>query len=332
MQNSLDSLIEELKTGRIKAIENLIERKEQEQFFVDFKTTEIDDYSLKNGLGDSDRNNLSKALSWFWNSEWWILIWWVDGKDFATWKKIIKGVDKFVSLINTSISRCVIPQHNTVENFIIHENENDWFVVTIIPKSNNTPHRTADGKKEWQYYMRAWESFLPVPHSVLAWMFWRRPSPEIIYKFSWNINHRIQENGIFFEAWFLLRNQWLWIARDIFANAMIINCPESMNNTEIFKYQQNSKFTATMVFWRWLNCYSDNDLIIAPEQWGQPFTLQILLKPPFDNDLNIQFIVWCEWGIPCKWNIEKSKEELQSIYDSGIQNPDSKEITTKIFN
>lgn len=331
MQTTLETLVEELKVGQIQAIEDLISRKEQEQFFVDFKTTKIQDYSKSTRLEDSDRNNLSKALSWFWNSEWWVLIWWVEWKDFATWKKIISGVDKFVSLVNNSISRCVVPAHDTVENFIIRDGESDWFVVTIIPKSNHTPHRTIDGKNEWQYYMRAWESFLPVPHSVLAWMFGRRPSPEIIYNFTWNINHEIIDWKVFFNAWFLVRNKWLWIARDVYANAMIIDCPESMNNTAVFK-PSDQRFNSVVVLFRGINCSSENTLILAPEQMAQPFLLQVYLKPPFTEDLHLKFTAWCEWWPPFRWELKKTKEELGDIYNFAIQNPTSKKAAEKIFN
>lgn len=63
MQSAVDSLVSELKTGQLGAIEAIIGRKEQEQFFMDFKRASSEDYSNKNGLEDSDRTNLSKALS-----------------------------------------------------------------------------------------------------------------------------------------------------------------------------------------------------------------------------------------------------------------------------
>ena len=184
MISPLDWLIDELKKDWVEWINSLVTRREQEQFFIDFKEFSINDYSWKKSLEDSDRKNFAKAISWFWNSEWWILIWWIWWKSHAEELKPIKWYETFLNLVNSFISRSTIPAHTWVKNFsILSSDSNFGFVVSVIPKSENTPHRTIDWQKEWQYYMRAWDSFLPVPHSILAGMFGRRPNPKLSFNF-----------------------------------------------------------------------------------------------------------------------------------------------------
>lgn len=65
MKNPVDDLVAELKTGGILAIEEIVARKEQEQFFVDFKRTSASDYSNKRCLEASDCNNFARAISGF---------------------------------------------------------------------------------------------------------------------------------------------------------------------------------------------------------------------------------------------------------------------------
>lgn len=69
MINPVETLVSELRKDGIVAIERILDRRMQEQFFVDFKKTRTSDYTGKTRLEDVDRNNFAKAVSGFGNSE-----------------------------------------------------------------------------------------------------------------------------------------------------------------------------------------------------------------------------------------------------------------------
>lgn len=139
-------------------------------------------------LHENDRNNLAKAISGFGNSEGGVIVWGVDASrdmDYADVvarsKMPIENVARFISWLEGSISGRTIPAHPGVQNRAIDTGAGNGFVLTLIPKSNLTPHQSIYDSR---YYMRAGSAFLPVPHSVLAAMFGRRPQPILIHTFA----------------------------------------------------------------------------------------------------------------------------------------------------
>ncbi len=319
MTSPIDWLVTELRKDWIEWIKNLIARKEQEQFFIDFKNFSIRDYSWKKTLEDSDRKNFSKAISWFWNSEGWVLIWWISGKDHAEMLDPINWYETFLNLVNSFVSRSTIPAHMSVENFSIPSDGETGFVVTIIPKSDNTPHRTIDWQKEWQYYMRAWDSFLPVPHSVLAGMFGRRPNSKLSFNFMITTPKIDATNTLVIEKWIMLRNDWAWLARHVYCHCMINSIPQCMNETEIFRFSwSHDEFRASMALWRQMQCYSIWDFLLAPWQFSQPIIINLRLHPPFNEDLKIKVWYWCEWQEKWLYELYYSKERLFEIYTKAL--------------
>ncbi len=84
-------------------IDDAIKNKQVENYYLDFKTTEKDDYYGERKLFINDKKNYAKAISAFGNSEGGVLVWGVKtGKadaDYATSKFPIKNVSNFLSLL-----------------------------------------------------------------------------------------------------------------------------------------------------------------------------------------------------------------------------------------
>lgn len=168
-----EDLFERLSTQGEAAIDALIEDRQSEELFLDFKR------STDNGIGrrlhDTDRKNLGKAISGFGNSEGGVIVWGVDCRersevgDVAAAKVHIVNPKRFVSSLEGAVSGCTIPPHPDVRHAAVESSEpNNGFVVTYIAKSYLAPHQCV---QPLQYYVRAGSNFTPTLHGVLAGMF-----------------------------------------------------------------------------------------------------------------------------------------------------------------
>jgi len=324
-QQPFDGILEELKKDWIKAIEDLVKRKETEQFFLDFKRTEIEDYSWKTSLENNDRSNLAKAISWFGNSEWWILIWWVNCTSKNKYElKNIKNPDQFSACINSEISRLTVPQHNAVNNIVIKKWKDKGYVITIIPKSYSAPHEVI---KEHRYYMRAWDSFLPIPYSVLSWMFGKRPQPNVTINFIWNINHKLEEWFVVINFGIMLMNIGMWIAKDIYLNTLVW----WDEHLKISTQQSDKNFRWYYNFGVEFNLISDPDYKLWVEQRIQPLIYNVWLKPPFTKEFYMKIVAWSEGQPVNRLEITLSPDELNDIYNYGKDNQLADDLCNKFL-
>jgi hypothetical protein len=126
------------------ALENFVADRQAEELFLDFKRASNDGADAK--LTNSDRKNLSKAISGFGNSEGGVVVWGVDcsldtdGADVAKALVPIENPRRFASLLQGAISGCTIPPHSKVENHVIDDNNGRGYVITLIPKSDAVPN------------------------------------------------------------------------------------------------------------------------------------------------------------------------------------------------
>lgn len=89
------------------------------------------------------------------------------------------------------VSRVVLPAVPDVKcRHVLGDNGSDGYVVALIPKSQNPPHRTSIGKCD--YYRRYGDSFLSLDHWGLADLFGRRPQPCLkpFVKCFWKTSHK----------------------------------------------------------------------------------------------------------------------------------------------
>lgn len=218
-----DDIYNKICNEGIKAIEEFIESRKSEELFLDFKGAE------HNGAGrvlsDKNKNTLAKAISGFGNSEGGVIVWGIDcrpgkdGDDVAKKTVYIDDPHKFASQLNGAVSGCTLPPHPRVLNYPISVEGNKGFVITLIDKSDLTPHQMLP---ERVYYIRVGSDFIKTPHDVLAGQFGRRPQPRIEAYFE--ITERYEQGeGYNYNFDLYIRNSGLGIGRDIYLNIVMKN-------------------------------------------------------------------------------------------------------------
>ncbi|MCR8633472.1 helix-turn-helix domain-containing protein [Paenibacillus radicis (ex Xue et al. 2023)] len=180
--NNADLLFEKFQLEGYDLIEKMINEKQEEHLFLDFK--EKSD-SSRPGLSDDDKRNYAKALSGFSNSSGGIIVWGVSTKrekdqpDAASEKKPISHLKKMLTDLNSLISDALIPTNNGIQNiFLVIPGETDvGFIITYVPESDLPPHRAM--LKVNNYITRVGDSFLIMEHHMLADTFGRRQRPKL---------------------------------------------------------------------------------------------------------------------------------------------------------
>ena len=313
MERAYD-IFEKITKGGIESINGFIITRKSEELFIDFKRSADDGKGFT--LNNKDRENLSKAISGFGNSEGGILIWGVDcskctdNADVANAKVPIQNAQRFLSWIENVISGCTIPPHTEVRNALILENgTDDGYIVTYIPKSNNSPHQVVGSSR---YYIRAGSNFVPTPHAVLAGLFGKRPQPEIIYQFLYDTSKKVN-NSLPISFLFVIRNIGQSIARDIYLNATAWGKP-SENSTIAFEIKDQINWEGHFLLGLEISILTKPGIRLAPQSSHTPLLTKLNLIPPFDTDLKIEFNYGCENGIPKYYQIELRIDELNALY------------------
>jgi predicted HTH transcriptional regulator len=142
-----EDLFERLKQHGEEGIDQLIQDRQSEELFLDFKR------SANNGSGrrlhEDDRQNLARAISGFGNSEGGIIIWGVDCRDRAgsgdlpSEKNGIDDPKRFVSWLEGAVSGCIVAPHPGVTHHAIETGKG--FAITHIPKSELAPSSVYSG-------------------------------------------------------------------------------------------------------------------------------------------------------------------------------------------
>lgn len=334
-----EDLFEKIKEKGEEAIDELIFLKKSEELFLDFKR------SADNGAGrvlhSSDRTNLAKAISGFGNSEGGVLVWGIstgqevhEPADLPQSKAPVQDVYRFRSLIEGAISGCTIPPHTEIQNHAIAVNpENKGFVATLIPKSLYAPHQAVGLT---QYYMRSGSSFSPVPHSVLAGMFGRRPQPKIFHMLATYPVSIQGDNSVDATLDFLFTNQGPGIAKDLFFTMKVSKVPCAISPSVRIPDMDIWETRAAMgVFY---SAVSKDGVKLAPEFFFRALGIALKLKPPFINGLKLEIIYGCD-NAPVqkiiisnsKETIEEEYEELIQLYKQGKATESEKKESAKIF-
>jgi hypothetical protein len=181
----------------ISFIDDLIQNKISEEFFLDYKCVTTPDGAKR--IEEEDKKKLGKAISGFGNSDGGVIIWGVDCRttkdkgDLPTGYQAdaVPALKEFSpkwwkSLLESFVSGATMPAHQGVRHIaLFRPGKNDGIVATYIPPGLNAPYRSlVDGRDN--YYIRAGSDFIPAPHAVLAGLFGRAPQPiiKLNYEFS----------------------------------------------------------------------------------------------------------------------------------------------------
>jgi hypothetical protein len=312
-----EELFHKLLDDKEPAIDDFIASRKAEELYLDFKRSSTNGSGTK--LDQNNRNNLAKAISGFGNSEGGIVIWGVDcsididGADVAKNKVYIENPTRFASWLNSVVSGCTIPPHANVRNEPILAADNQGFVITLIPKSNNTPHQVV---KKLQYYIRAGSDFVPTPHDVLAGMFGRRPQPHIIPQFMVN-PLQIYKDTISIQIGIMLKNLGPGIASDLFITCMIRDFIGDNCKIE-FERNDSENWYGNFSLGIHLSLITKTDIKLPPDAFLVPITLHISMIPPINKDLSIKATIGCSNGRSYNFDFSNSAEKLQELHQECI--------------
>lgn len=321
MSENIDPIIKKLKEHGLSALNDIIAQRESEKFFIDFKLTQKDDYSNQRTLFDSDRKNLAKAISGFGNSEGGLIIWGIDASghtdDYAKSIRPIKGIDNFKSLLESFVSLLTVPVHKKVESFILRTGKNDGVAITIIPKDNDRPYQNIS---DYKYYMRAGDSFVPVPHGVLQGMFGHTPQSDVFWMYNISDKPQVKANkAMFFQAGLMAVNNGLGIGKDIYGFARVWT-PGDKSTIGIQPTDQANYdfYTAYGVEYSFM---SKKDFRLGYQQRSQMMVMNFWFLPPFKKNLYIDLLIGAKNQQIYRRTIEKTPEQLDSIYKKCIVDP-----------
>jgi len=323
--NRAEYIFKEILKNKESAIDNFILNLQFENLFLDFKCIATQD--SEKALNDSDRKNYAKAISGFGNSEGGVIVWGVGCKqgakgDVATDKQPIGNPQKFASMLESITSGSTLPPHNNVRNEVIVTDDGKGFIVTFVPKSENTPHQAITGDKKYYYYIRVGSSFEPAPHSVLAGMFGRRPQPKLCFCF-----HTIQlqlnqsDQSIKFSFFITIENQGPSLAHLLYLTLKIAPKPENIHvkynllSDDFNLTKAISDLCASVV--------SDNSFYLPPNGIVHIIKYEIDLFKNIDDDFALSGSVGAENCPPILFRLYNEKDNLNALYNEIITNYDT---------
>lgn len=328
MSDNITPIIDEVKKRGYLALEDIVARKESEKFFIEFKTTEKEDYSGQRALYNSDKNNFAKAVSGFGNSEGGIVIWGIDASgtsnDFAKSLRPIKGIDNFRSLLESFVSLLTLPTHRTVESFIVKKSSKDTtgMVITVIPKGNDRPYQNIS---DYKYYMRAGDSFVPVPHGVLQGMFGHTPQPDVFFMFNISKQPTItQNNAMKWQVGLMAVNGGLGIGEDIYGYSRVWspgdNSQISVELVDQDHYEYSRAYGLEFSF------ISKHGFRLGYQQRSQMMVMEFQLRPPFTKQLYVELLIGGRNQQVYRKTVQKTAEEVTAIYNRCISKPSIESI------
>jgi|CXWL01.1.fsa_nt_gi hypothetical protein len=286
-----EDLFERIIEGGESVIDALIHDRVSEELFLDFKRSS--DAGAGNSLSQNDRNNLSKAISGFGNSEGGVIVWGVECKDRADIgdvpeKKLpVELPTRFVSRLEGAVSGCTVPPHPGVRHIAIPSSSDaqKGFVATLIPSSHLAPHQTVVSS---QYYMRAGSNFLPVPHAVLQGLFGRRPHAAIFHMFAVGpVDYMPKVGtpvGLTISASLVLTSNGPGLVQDMFITAELAGPGGESELT--YGFQDAGNWSGSRAFGYRFSMISNASVRLAPGGMIQPLLLGYKLILPFKRSLH----------------------------------------------
>jgi hypothetical protein len=162
---------------------------------IDDKRCEIDYLEFKGASRIQEKeakHYWSKALSGFANTEGGVIIWGISAHqitnpddpsrkiDAADSLDLVPNPKSFSQLLRDVKLEATVRPVVGVEykDYVADKGDGSGFVLCLIPEGTNKPYRAElDPKK--QYYQRVGDSFIVIPHSMLASLFYPRATPKL---------------------------------------------------------------------------------------------------------------------------------------------------------
>ena len=306
--------LEQLKSNGILAIDKMIDSGYQECFYFDFKN--ISTQKTNNVLSVDDRKNLAKAVSGFSNTSGGLIIWGVvDNRNNTFSKKPIDFADKFVGLINDSISKLSLPIMVEINSFVIKDNDGEGYVVTEIPKYYFSPVQINPSLKikdiPGKYYIRSGSDFVVANHDVISSLYNRHEQSEMVYQWAviGQTSYEETDTQIKCRVILKLRNKGRAVLRDIW-----INYTASGVNTSLEKTQQISVFTGWNIFGHSMNLITIDGFKLGPQQTLCPFLIEVTIPK---KGITRGAYIYCSFGAdhvaPNEMNFNLTDDKLSKF-------------------
>lgn len=287
-------LVDRLVANGEAAIDQFIADRASEELFLDFKRSADDGAGVR--LHQTDRNNLSKAISGFGNSEGGVILWGVDCRtlpatgDVAQAKFPLTNPTRFVSWLEGATSGATIPAHPHVRSLPIPSAvAGTGFVVTLIKASHLAPHQAIP---DLTYHMRAGSDFVRVPHAVLQGMFGQRPQAQVFYMWGIRTPELIPlaqqpTRALSLRVNLLLSSYGPGIARDLFFTGGIV-APGGPTTVRI-GLQDGQRWEGHVTNGTRVSVVLKDGFKLAPEAILEPVFADIRLEPPCTGRLSYAF-------------------------------------------
>ena len=298
-----EDLFEKIKSEKLDAIHWFIHERFSEELYLDFKRSANNGESLH--LHENDKNNYSKAISGFGNSEGGLIVWGVDcsknkeGEDFPDSIIPIENPKRFESNLNSITSGRTLPHHHTVENYSFEIERNKGIVVTLIPKSLFSPLQSVFDRL---FYVRIGSSFEKATYSFLEYQFSKKPTPQIILMYTHQkFRYQSDTKSIRKSYSFLLTNVGSTVIRNMYmileafqflGSEHLLVKPLDLNNWII-----HNTFGCTYSF------ISKDGHLLAPQSHVSPAYIDVNFQLPFSEDINYNLIFGCDNSPSFKANI-----------------------------
>lgn len=299
-------------------IDDAINNKVVENYFLDFKITEENDYTGKRKLLMSDKKNYAKCISAFGNSDGGVVVWGVktgaSDSDYATAKHPIKNVSNFRSLLEGFTSVLTTPAHTSITNSIIFEDEaqDTGYVITHIPKSNRRPFQVIN-ENDFRYYIRAGSNSLPASDTFLRALFGQEPQADTFITFGVQPVEIDNEGTLNLKIGIILHNGGENVSKNINGYVQVggLGMILEINTPNEFNYYKNSISALKVGF------TAKQDFILGVEQEVQPLLMTIQIKKPItEHGIQIRALVNGTNQASHRISKEISRNDLEKFYDN----------------
>ncbi len=304
-------------------VDDLITNKTSENYYLDFKITENDNYTDRRNLFDADKKNYGKCISAFGNSEGGVIIWGIQtgpsDTDYAIGKNPIKGVSNFSSLLESFTSLLTSPPHPNVSNKVIFEDEasDTGYVVSYIPKSNRRPFQVLN--KDLRYYIRAGSSSQPAPDTFLRSLFGQEPQPNAFIVYGTPPIEVDDQETIKIQLGIIIHNKGENVAKNL--NGFVYVGGEQMG-IEISNSTQNDfAFNKNTISGIKIGFVAKPHFILGIEQEVCPLTIHLELKKELgEYGILIETLVNCDNQQTYRFSKQLEKAQLEDVYRKYIEN------------
>jgi schlafen family protein len=179
-------VFDEIRKSTWEQVQAWVTEKKEESLYLDFKRRTP---GAGSKLQPADRTCMSKAFSGFANVEGGVLVMGVHAAgaqknlpDQVSEIQPIEDLTKFRNDVDRNLKSFNDPPIPGMAVDEVRDPSGDrGILVVYVPESDGGPHRVigADSEVNDRYYMRTGTSTLVMPHSILAAMFGRAPSPKL---------------------------------------------------------------------------------------------------------------------------------------------------------